>query len=543
MRVKHRLSRVVAAVGAVAVGALGLLGLGAVANAAPAYGNIDPDAKGSITIHKFLSQPNDTNKGDISTGETSPGDFVDPVAGIVFTAYPLGHGTGAGFVPLNLSVPANWDGLGALTPGATCAAPTGYDLGEPSELPATNVHGASTLGNLPVGAYVVCETSTAGATVNGESTQITRIAAPFIATIPSPYGAGWIYDVHAFPKNLGFSPAVKSIDHQLPNGLVMGATVKFPVRIEIPAVEGGAEWPTGAVTDVFDSRLAPVSNGIESVRIVNNLGNVTHTFATPGEYTPEQQTAPGNGVAVVFTPAGLEVFNHNAHAGETVEIVFVAKVVSLGTTSGEVTSGVITNQAGVWTDPDHAFNPETSNWSAAPVTTNTVTTRWGQARIFKHASDTSKTKLQGAEFQLYDASVPYPEDGDCVANTTGRPLTVGSSTTLVSDVDGVVNIPGLFVSDSVNEPKDQTARCYVLVETKSPAGYTLPTNAATAIKVTPGGETEFNVEIANTQQSVPSLPITGAAGKVLLIIGAVGAGAVVIGLLLVNRRRTQAALK
>lgn len=538
MRVKNRLSRVAATVGAVALGAVGLLGVGTVAYADPAFGNIDPEAEGSITIHKFMSQPTDANKGNISTGETSPGDFVDPVKGVVFTAYQLGTGEGAGFVPLDLTVPSNWDSLGHLIPSAPCEAPAGYTKGSPIEFDPTDGAGIATVEDLEVGAYLVCETSSTGATIGetGESVQITSNAAPFIVTIPTPYEKGWIYDLHAFPKNLGFVPATKSIQMQELNGLVMGDTVKFPVRIVIPAMEGGAAWPTGAVSDVFDPRLVPVDGGVESVKILKPDGNVAYTFSEDDPAPEYEVVTNANGVAVVFTPAGLAVFNGNAHAGNTVEVLFAAKVTALG--EGD-TSGVIENRAGIWTDPSAPFDPETSDWNDAPVETNEVTTRWGQALILKYADDAAKTPLAGAEFELFDAADPYPETGTCAANAEPSALLQG----LTSDNNGEVNIPGLFVSDSVNDTKDATFRCYVLKETKAPAGYVLPSNSYHAVKVTVGAETEYNVQILNTQQSVPALPITGAAGKLLLTLAGISAGAVVLGLVLVNKRRTEAALK
>ena len=62
---------------------------------------------------------------------------------------------------------------------------------------------------------------------------------------------------------------------------------------------------------------------------------------------------------------------------------------------------------------------------------------------------------------------------------------------------------------------DHTQRCYVLVETKAPAGYVLTTDNSTPVAVKAGLTADKDVTIDNTKQDVPQLPLTGAAGRVL----------------------------
>lgn len=491
------------------------------------YGNIDFTKTGSLTIHKFMTQPPNAGDGDIGTG-AQPGDdgFADPVEGVVFTVYPLLKG-GA---PVDLSQPTAWDGLSQLQPGAPCAAPTGYTLGAGQVMPATSDTGESTLA-LTIGLYQVCETDVSGAKVDGESVQITQRATPFILVIPTPYENGWIYDVHAFPKNGGFKEVAKSILPQPATDLGLGSVVKFPVTIEIPHMPEGMSWTQGAVTDVFDNRFGTL--GVESVKVVNQGGQVQTTLAKDTDYavlTP----ADTNGIAVNFTAAGLGVFDGNAFAGDKVEVVFTATVKELG--SGQ-DSGKLPNTAGVWTNT--TFNTDGSGWDNPPAVSNTVYTNWGSFDVFKHAADSNKAPLKGAEFEIYAASGPYPTaEGGCQANISGSALAVDGKTTFTTDADGKLTIAGLFVSDSVQDPKNGDFRCYVLKETKAPAGYVLPDNANTAVKVQIGTGTT-TVEIANAQQSVPQLPVTGAAGKVLLVAGAMGGTLLLVGLVLVNKRRTK----
>lgn len=525
MRVKNRLSRVAAAVGAVALGAVGLLGVGAVANADPAdpsYGNIAPDEKGSITIHKFLNQTGD-DEGDISTGNSG---FSDPVEGVVFTVYPL-HKDGT---KLDLTVPASWVGLSDLEPGEGCTAPTGYTLGDPAGTITTVDDGSGSLGNLGIGAYVVCETSTSGAKVDGASVTVVRRAAPFIVTLPTPWENGWIYGLHAFPKNSAFEALTKTILTQ-GDRLTLGDLVKFEVSIDVPTLPPGTNWTQGAITDKFDARLTAGDPAVDSVKIVRTDPAETITLTETTDYTVDTT----HGAAIVFTPTGLARFNNNAHLGDTIKVVFNAKVETLG-------NGVIENQAGVWTnDPD--FDAETSDWDDAPVTSNTVTTNWGTSLAWKHAKNT-ETGLAGAEFDVYPSAEPYPADGEC--GTTEKSGSSALYTGLVSNAEGDVAVPGLYVSDSEHQPYNSAFRCYVLKETAAPAGYVLPSNANFPLKVTIGqndGDEGPDAQIPNTQQTVPDLPLTGAAGKLLLTVAGLGAGAVVLGLVLVNKRRTAAALK
>ncbi|WP_291279741.1 LPXTG cell wall anchor domain-containing protein, partial [Galactobacter sp.] len=128
---------------------------------------------------------------------------------------------------------------------------------------------------------------------------------------------------------------------------------------------------------------------------------------------------------------------------------------------------------------------------------------------------------------------------DCsTAVKTGTAITVNGQTQFTSAGTGIISVPGLFVSDSENPVKDALQRCYVLVEVAAPAGYVLPENADTPVAVKVGATTTSdNVEIINTQQEVPPLPLTGAAGQLMLIT--LGGAAIVLAIVLitVNRRR------
>ena len=498
---KKIVQRLGAALGATAIGAVALIGATPAAFAAPAdYGNIDTTRDGSLTVHKYLHQSGNV-VGDPSAAP-AVGDFSDPVAGVTFTAYPLLK-DGA---PVDLGVASSWTGLKDLTPGAGCTAPAGYTLGSAMVLPATNASGVASI-PLDLGAYQVCETDAPA--------DIVDRALPFIVTVPLPHENGWVYDVHTYPKN-GKGEITKTIEEQQETGL--GSVVKFPVTAPIPTMAD--QWTGFAVTDTLDARLAVEGTGIASV----TLDGVA---LDPSYYAV---STAGQKVTVKFTDAGVAWLNtpKNSQAGKKITVVFQGKVVTLG-------NGTIPNTADLWVN-----NPNLDPSVKPSVPSNEVETNWGNLAVQKRAAGTTGTEglLNGAVFEVYNAVAPYA--ATCAdAVKTGSAISVNGETQFTSAGTGVISIPGLFVSDSENPVKDALQRCYVLVEVAAPAGYVLPADTATPVAVKIGQTTiSDNVEIINTQQEVPELPLTGAAGQVLLI--GVGSAAVLLAvvLIMVNRRRS-----
>lgn len=492
--------RALSLLGATALGLGAMLSAGAAAHAAPQdFGNIDPDRTGSLTVHKYLHQDGAV-EGDISEAP-APGDFTDPVADVVFTAYPLlQNGT-----PLDLNVASSWDGLNAITPGAACTAPAGYTLGAPVALPATDAEGTATVA-LPIGAYQVCETSAPA--------QIVDRAIPFILTVPMPYQSGWVYDVHAYPKN-GEGVIEKTIDPQQDTGL--GSVIRFPVIVPVPTMQ--QEWTGFAIRDTLDDRLEPVA-------AADVVVTADGTALDPALYTVE---VVGQQVTMNFTAAGIAWLNEgpNDHVGTEIQVVFAGTVVSVG-------NGTITNQAELWPN-NPGFDPAVQ----PPLPSNEVKTYWGSLEVQKRVAGTTGTQgtLNGAVFEVYNAVDPYAADCSA-AEPTGAPVVVNGETEFTSAGTGLITVPGLFVSDSVNPVIDAQQRCYVLKETVAPAGFVLPADPFTAVAVQIGATTPAdNVEIENTQQTVPALPMTGAAGQIALITAGIGALSLAVGLLLVKHRR------
>lgn len=513
------------AVAAAGIAAVGLLGLSPVAAAEDAnYGNIKESATGSLTIHKHIQ--NDGTQGTVDGQGVTEGN--QPVAGVQFTAYPI--------TDIDLTTADGWNKVTELArdgaiPDSACTAPGGpalanrnVDNGNGSVSGDTNDQGIATISNLEVKAYLVCETKVPG--------DIVQKAKPFVVTIPyantAPGQEGnWIYDVHAYPKNERIAVS-KTIDDQRNNGYAVGSVVKFPVTSTLPALDEKAHYKYFQFKDVMDSRLTELT-----------VPEVTLNAATLTDTTDYNVSVVGQTVTVTFTQGGLAKLK--AAAGQEVKAVFQGKVTGAG-------NGTIPNTAQLISDTVYAEQPPApenppQDPPSTPPTTPEVSTKWGDLTITKvDGQDTAgKTGLKGAEFQIYNAAAPYA--GTCDGATkAGNPLSVNGKTTLTTNEQGVINVEALFVSDSIvdgnrDNQVGATQRCYVLVETKAPTGYVLPQQAETPVTIKVGQVTDDNITIENTKHAVPNLPLTGAAGKVLLTVAGAALLMVAIGSVLVSRYR------
>ena len=524
---KHNAStlgrRAAAAAGVLTLAFLGLAP-SAVATETPNYGNIKTEVKGSLAIHKHL-----TGGGkDIGTPtgtEQNADDKGPAVEGVVFTAYPI--------TDINLKDPAGWDTISNLArtgvPDSACtnpAAPTlgAHTFGKGMASPATNSEGLATITEMPVQAYLVCETTTPG--------DIVQKAKPFVVTIPHPNTAAgadgqWIYDVNVYPKNEAID-VDKTIQAQKLNGYGVGSLIKFPVSSTAPTLDAKSFYKYFQLKDTLDERLSEVTATEVSLE---------GTTLQPTDY---QVATNGQTVTVTFTAEGLKKIK--AAPGKKVSAVFQGKVTKAG-------NGTITNRAQVISDTVYAEQPPTPVTPPTdpenPPTSEDVTSRWGDLSIKKvdtHQQGQTKAGLQGAQFQLYKAKDAYANT--CSKVKDGDPIAINGHTTLTTDAQGAIDIKGLFISDSIDgadrdNQTDATERCYVLVETKAPAGYVLPAGdaAVTAVKVKVGEETTDNVTIENTKQSVPGLPLTGANGMLILTASGASLLMIAVGSVLVARYR------
>ncbi|BDR54436.1 type-2 fimbrial major subunit [Bombiscardovia apis] len=490
-----------AALVAVSLTALGLTGAAVALPSTPEFGDIDQSKTGSVIIHKHERQngTSETASPDGSASISTPG-----IEDVEFTLYRV-----AG---LDMADPATWDEMAtwiapSVLDDASAATTTvnNHALTTPGVKVTTDATGLATASNLPVGAYVVAETR--------HPSQVVDIAQPFIVTIPFPDNArpsgatnGWLYDVNVYPKN-GVGSIDKSVTSQ--TGLGLGSIVSFPVTVGVAKIADNASFSYYVVHDPMDSRLTDLK--VASVTVDGSAVPATHW----------KETVTGQDVDLSFTQAGLAWLK--TIAGKQIVVTFQGKVNSLGA------DGIIRNKAELYSDtqvtPDPPVTPPTtppSNPPTAPPTSPEVRTNWGDVVINKLDAADHSSGLSGAEFEVYEAQTPYASDCS-TAQATGNALTVSSGASFVTAVGGKVTIPGLFVSDSKNAPADAGQRCYVIKEIKAPAGYVLPTGSAafTPITVKTGVTSGVDVTVEDSKNSMPPLPLTGAAGLVVLTVAGV----------------------
>ncbi|BAW93123.1 type-2 fimbrial major subunit [Actinomyces sp. Chiba101] len=521
---------------------LGLSGLGATALAAPSGpGNIDFDATGKILIHKHV-------QSDTATPGTADGTVTGtkgaPVAGVKFTAYKLDADlkTNDAWTTLsNLAVPNNACGADFKTPAGTVGTLT-VQAAQKSESGATNDQGEASIDNLAVGAYLVCETEAPA--------NVTEKAAPFVVTVPFPNttqnanngaaanGNGqWIYDVNVYPKNVVIDAPTKAVN-VVSYGLNGEAQVEFPVTATVPKIGANVSFKHFMISDPMDASYA-------SPAVKANSVTIDGAAIDQSWYTT---TVTGNEVNISFTKTGLEGLKNKA--GSVISVTFTAKTQSV--------AAAINNKANLYVDtipgntpPENP--PTTPPGGDTPVPSNTVVTAWGAASLLKQDNQ-SQQALEGATFEIYNAKSPW--EGTCTTeiaendpNTAideSAKVVVDGKDVFTTDAQGKFDIKGLFVDSKqgaagvTQVAVDHTTRCYVLVETKAPAGFTLPAGdaAKTALKVTAGDATTANqVTVNNTKTTVPQLPLTGAAGKILMTVGGLSLMAIAVGFVLAARKR------
>lgn len=506
--VPSRAKRVLAAAGVLAIGATGMVGQAAFADQNTpqtgniSVGNVNPEQKGSLTLHKH----------EENAGSTAGNPAGAPVKDVEFTVYQLFKGGAA----IDLTAPSSWDDLGKLKVSASCddvTGATGYTIGSTVKSDKTDEDGVVAFDPLNVGAYVVCETAAPSSVV--------KKAQPFVVTIPRPENGVWNYNVVAYPKNV-----LASIDKTIrPQAdLKIGSEITFPVTADVPALLADTQWKYFQIVDPMDSHLSNIT--VKNVK----LGTVAL------EASDYEVVDLGNGqTALQFTRDGLDKFKVNGPT--TVSADFVGTLTSLPDDGKVKNKAYLRADTFVPTDPENPTNPENPGEPVDPENpgvpeTPEVVSNWGDLKLLK--KDQNGTALGNATFEVYASSDPYATACDATTKA-GDPID-----TATSNANGVVTFDGLFISDSKNDPgKDATSRCYVLVETVAPAGFVkLSDPIAVYVKIGKNGPTVYDQEITNTKQGVPELPLTGAAGRVLLIASGLALISIAGGLYLVRRRKT-----
>lgn len=455
--------------------------------AAPAAGDM-PTGNGSLTIHKYDNNPKATTPGDGT--ELTPAPTNTSLEGVKFSVAKVNG--------LDLTNNADWAKVASLTyneqAGTIASGAETFTAGDATEQ-ATGADGSTKFENLAIGVYLVKETDP------GDNA-ITKKVAPFFVTIPFPNEDGdWITDVHVYPKNDLNTPGTKEADD---------ANLK-KIGDEIP-------WTiTTTATDATPSQYGVVDQLQSYLTYVDSSAAVKigETPLEAGDFQVEQGTKGTTNqvkyVKITLTETGLA----KVTAGATVTFTLKTEITALPE------DGIVKNAA--WPidgeyDPFQDYDPDNPDPDNPPIVPE-EDPKYGQYQFKKVDGQDPAKALSGATFQIC---------ADQACNTV--------LDTATSDENGVVNFPGIYIGKG----DAATQRKVWLKETVAPAGFVLDPEAK-EITITPGTYVLNDQDnVVNTPQTGPNLPLTGAAGKVLLTIAGIAVLATAGGLAFVNMRRKEA---
>lgn len=373
------LRRLAAVAGALALGLTGTLALSATAHADAIPGNINPDATGSIIIHKHVE--------DAGSTDYSPAGA--PLEGVVFKVTEvLLNGQS-----VQLATSEAWEAIDDLTPAGIPGG--GFTKGTETTLEATNASGIATASDLDVGLYLVEEVSSGG-------NLITTPAAPFLVTIPYPDAAGWLYNVDVYPKNLlgEVSPTKTVGTPDTEANVQLGAIVPF--TITVPVAKQSLPYESFSISDSLSAGLEFSSWG--QIKIGDQVLTPVTDYSISDDNTTVTLTTPG--IAKLNTAT--------TDAGTSVTAVINAEVKDLG----------------------QLDNTATATINGKPGTTPEVTTNWARLDITKVESGSATTMLANAEFELYaaDRQTLLATGTTAVDGTLSFNVWVGNDQTVTRDV-------------------------------------------------------------------------------------------------------------
>lgn len=449
---------------------------------------VDGSQLGSITVHKFERPSTPTGLPNNGTAVDTTG--LTPLAGIGFTIQQVNS--------IDLATNAGWESAHNLSSVFSPADPAGsitgagFTLGT-GQTQTTDAAGTAAFASLPVGLYLVSETSFPA--------NVTP-SAPFLVSVPltDPDNKdNWIYDVNVYPKN-SVTTAEKTVT-DAPD-IKLGDTIDFTITGDIP---NEANIDGYKVVDKLDEKLTYVG---ATTTLVDG------TVITEGTDYTTTFDAGNNTVTVLFTPAGRAVLA--AHNTTKVQVVVHTTVNTIGE---------IENQAIVY--------PNEGSFEGTGVPTPNVVTKWGGMTLQK--VNENGAALAGASFSV------YATEADAKAGT--NPITLSGQTVFTVAADGTLTISGLRYSDWANgaavAPGSPDYRTYYLVETTAPTGYELLAQPVSFLINAATTTVGVDLQVKN----VPSnggfqLPLTGGVGTGILY----AAGALLLAgaalMLVRSRRRT-----
>lgn len=509
-----KLKKLAAAFSAAAVSLLGLAVIPAFA-AEPAPGDVDTTKTGSITVHKYANPGIDPAAKADGTDVNTKFAASTPIENVKFKVTKLTS---------DLKTMAGWEEVKNLNNGLKTnpqtAVPQDKKTTTASEQ-STNNAGIAIFDNLTVGAYLVEEidASQAKPKVNTNGMQ-----KPFIVTIPYNNGdAGWLYGVHVFPKNdVETGKAEKTIDTTVSSDYMKNAVVPWKITLPVNALEAGKTRTHFGAWDAVASYLT--FKDVTNAKFIAANGNETDVTVNCTKENSKWETAG---------------FDHNLYKclvdNANINLLKTGGKV-IFTLNSTLTEDLPTTKAAI----DQAFklidqSKEKNGPDNPPVPPVTPpdeqekpkeTPFYGDLSFKKVDSKAADLTLGGAKFKLTKLGA----DGMCT--TPGADLT-GATAESVKGT-GAVTFNNVFVKLAAPSTEVTTLNeSYCLVETEAPAGYAKAANTKVTITAgttaTAGGLADGNFKNEKDTSLIPNLPLTGAAGSVILTLAGIALLAVAVG--------------
>ncbi|WP_426706568.1 SpaH/EbpB family LPXTG-anchored major pilin [Corynebacterium auriscanis] len=411
---KRTLSFSAAAVLALAPIASGIAPQGTLPAAqAQSVSSIDNSQALSLTIHKRIGAEGAQGDGtEIQSPTGTPGIGIKYKVELVR--------------PLNTA--ADWEAAAGIKDASAATAWAGQ--GAYSQEQTTNQSGEANFANLAKGLYKVTETEVP------ENSGLVP-GAPFLVYVPmtNPDNTGWIYNVHAYPKNSEVTVEKKVEDQDKQSG----EEYKYTISSGIPTGETITKY---IVRDTLNEALDAAG-----ANVTVSLGTDEESATPLQAGTDYNVTKSGQQIEVVFTETG-----RGKLVGKPNQKVFTS-----------ITTKTTKFVEHVPNDATLIVNNGSSE-SDTEKKSNEVHTYWGQVVVHKVDGD-SNQNLQGAEFQVVKCQAGnggYQQVGDDA-------LTINGEKTFTTNDQGLVSIKGIHVTDFADNTEKQSDYC--LKETKAPEGY------------------------------------------------------------------------
>lgn len=371
---------------------------------------------------------------------------------------------------------------------------------------------------------------------------------PFLVTLPmtQPQSLdGWMYDVHAYPKN-AVDEIIKSVlDKGTVTSNLDGSGAKHAISYSLDStVTTGYQYKAGdtyVVGDQLDSRFT--LTGVKVLVDGTELAATGFKVYVNDVLTTNFSAVPaGAKVEVQLSDETLSTLSGRSGV-ETVLDGTVGVADVSGLTKIPNTATFVPN-AGWWAaqaKTDTPFDPTKDDTTKSqtgstvtPLTSNEVLSLYGSLKVTKVDASTTSITLKGAEFAVYSSADATCDAADVVPGNLLAPAAA-------TDDNGVVSFNGLQASTYYDGAEQTGALQYCLVETKAAPGYNLLAQPIGFTIGHDGTAMTANAE-ALTVKNVKSnlgnaLPLTGGAGAATLAGGSLLLMAVAGGYVIVRRRQ------